>query len=95
MPLIVERLGTFDVGTQYSFAHYFKQNGDLCRDPEMVFLKHKSGAVIPCMFQQDIPPLYQESLFFDDGWKVSPRLNKQHTSFANMWIKNIKWQQSL
>ena len=96
MPLSVERLQDTDIGTVYTFCHYFEQNGDLCQDPEMLFLAHKSGRVYPMMFQQAIPPIYEESLFREDGkWKVNPRLQAQHTTFANMWLKNIKEQQEL
>jgi len=97
MPLVVEKVGTYDIGNMYSFAHYFKQNGDMCQDPEMCFIVHKSsGKVFPCMFQQAIPPVYEESLFMDDGkWKFKPAMQKDHVSFANMWLKNIKDQQSL
>jgi len=94
MPLSVEKLYTTDIGTFYSFCHYFKQNGDMCQDPEMLFIKHKNGAVYPAMFQQAIPPIYQESIFMEHGkWQVRTSWQKQHTSFANMWLKNIKYQQ--
>ena len=95
MPLHVEKLGTSEVGTTYSFCHYFKQNGDMCQDPEMLFIKHKSGRVFPSMFQMAIPPIYEESIFYDYGWKCRTRLQRQHKDFANMWLKNIKEQQRL
>ena len=95
-PLSVERLLTYDNGTVYTFCHYFIQNGDMCQDPEMLFLAHQSGRVYPMMFQQAIPPVYEESLFRENGkWKVNHRLQHQHTTFANMWLKNIKSQQKL
>jgi len=95
IPLSVEKLSTYDVGTMYSFAHYFNQNGDMCQDPEMCFIKTKLGKVYPCMFQQAIPPIYQESIFFDNGWKCKTKMQKDHTQFANMWLINIKEQQGL
>ena len=95
MPLSVEKLSTYDIGTVYSLCHYFEQNGDLCQDPEMLFLLHKSGRVYPMMFQQAIPPAYEESIFFDDGWKLNKRLQAEHTRFANLWLKNIKEQQNI
>lgn len=95
MPLSVEKLTTYDVGTVYSFCHYFEQNGDLCQDPEMLFLLHKTCRVYPMMFQMAIPPVYEESVFFDNGWKVKTRLQAKHTKFANTWLKNIKNQQGL
>lgn len=95
MHLHVERLTSYDVGTLYSLAHYFEQNGDLCQDPEMLFLRTRDGAVVPCMFQQAIPPVYQESLFFDGGWRLRPAMQRDHTSFAAMWLRNIEYQQNL
>lgn len=95
MPLSVEKLYTHDVGTVYSFCHYFKQNGDLCQDPEMLFMKTKLGSVAPMMFQQ-YPGIYSESIFSEDGkWKIKRKLKADHASFANMWMKNIKSQQGL
>ena len=98
MPLVVERLQVYDWGVFYSFCHYFKQNGDMCQDPEMLFIKHKNGKVFAAMFQQAIPPVYEEGVFFDmdsGAWKVNKRMQADHTSFANMWLKNIKEQQGL
>ncbi len=96
MPLVVEKVGSYSIGTMYSFAHYYKVNGDMCQDPEMLFLKHENGNVYPAMFQQAIPPVYQESLFHNgDAWKIQPGLQKEHTSFANIWLKNIEQQQNI
>jgi len=96
MPLVVEKLGTHDSVTTFSFCHYFKQNGDMCQDPEMLFLRHVNGSVYPAMFQMAIPPVYEESIMFEDGrWLCRERLQRQHTSFANTWLKNIKEQQGL
>ena len=96
MPLSVEKLQTTDAGTVYTLCHYFKQNGDMCQDPEMLFLKHNNGPVYPIMFQQAIPPIYQESMYQEgNGWKLNPRMQKEHARFANIWIKNIKQQQNI
>jgi hypothetical protein len=95
MPLSVERLYSNDAGTFYSFCHYFKQNGDMCQDPEMLFIKTKSGKVYPAMFQS-YPNIYEESIFQDDGkWKVHVKMQADHAKFANLWLKNIKEQQKL
>jgi len=94
MPLVVEKLYDTEVGTFYSFCHYFKQNGDMCQDPEMVFIKTNSGFVYPSMFQQAIPPIYEESIYQEDGkWMCRKSLQKQHADFANLWMENIKYQQ--
>lgn len=38
MRLVVEYVGLWKEGHLISFAHYYEQNGDLMRDPEIVFL---------------------------------------------------------
>lgn len=96
MALVVERLETHDIGTVFSLCHYYELNGDLCQDPEMCFLWHKSGRVYPMMYQTAIPPAYEESLYLDGGkWKIRLKLQIRHTQFATHWLKNIKVQQDL
>ncbi len=95
MPLHVEKLYTVDVGSVYSFAHYYKLNGDMMKDPDMEFIVTKAGQIFPKMFQMDAPPIYEESIFYNEKWKVRPALQKQHVSFANMWFTNIKAQQNI
>ncbi len=69
MRLVIEDIGVGPRGHQaISVAHYFTQNGDLCQDPELCFeLVPQGGHVAyePFMFQQAIPPVYQE--VFENG----------------------------
>jgi hypothetical protein len=96
MPLSVERLYACSLGTIYSFTHYYYQNGDPCRDPEMCFLKTQTGDIFSITFEQSIPPIHQESMIYQGGgWKLKPRLQQEHTEFANQWLRNIEWQQEL
>jgi len=37
MPLSVEFLYSLGKYSVYSFSHYYKQNGDMCPDPDMTF----------------------------------------------------------
>lgn len=90
----VEHIGYMKNYPMYSVAHYYKQNGDMMRDPDMVFIKHPTG-FIPVSFHQDNMGIYQESLWYDDGFRMNPIGQRDHTSFANMWLKNIKEQQEL
>jgi len=95
MPAVIEKLDTLDIGTVYSIAHYYELNGDLCQDPEMTFIKTPFG-IIPNMFQQALPPVYQESIFKDKGtWVIRVRLQADHVAFANDWMINIKNQQNI
>lgn len=81
-----------------SLAHYFLQCGDLMADPEMCFLFSKmQGAYFPYYYKQDTMGLEEESAEIRDGeiLGVNITMQKEHTQFANMWLRNIKYQQSL
>jgi hypothetical protein len=96
MPLIAERLHKGVVmnlqGTIYSFAHYYKQNGDSVPDPDMMFFVcDQSQKVYPLTFQDSLT--YNEAIFLRHGsWFVS-RVQHHITTFANMWLNNIYYQQ--
>ena len=84
-----------------ALAHYFKQNGDMCADPDMTFLVVGPSdgsplAVFPMTFDQSLPPRYDVSAWFEGGQLMSKRnLQADLTRFANMWMKNIGAQQDL
>jgi len=93
MDLVVERIGhkdnaTGNKGVAISLAHYFKQNGDLCADPDMeIVVYHNIQAVEALTFSQSIPPIYQE--VYPEAGKFYPRLKKQHNSFLRTWLNNL------
>jgi len=95
----VEHIGYFEGARGYplfSVAHYYKQNGDMMRDPDMVFMKHDNGGFYPTSFEQSNMGLYQESLYYKDGcMMLAPRMQRDHKDFANQWMINIKQQQGL
>ncbi|MCH8853957.1 MAG: hypothetical protein IID41_15095 [Planctomycetes bacterium] len=106
MALHVDRLQAVEAGTIYSLAHYFKQNGDMCCDPDMTFLASNTGTamgrpeldgVYALTFQQAIPPIYQDAVEWDGPKIQGVRLKMQadHTRFANTWLRNIREQQGL
>ena len=75
--------GTFDI----SLAHYFKQNGDMCADPDMeirVYPKHKMAEALT--FQMAIPPIYQE--VYPEPGKVYPKVKAELNHFLKMWLRN-------
>jgi hypothetical protein len=89
MRLVIEGIGCAPDGRQLvSVAHYYEQNGDLMRDPEMVFL---ANPWFPVSFQQDGGiPLCQEAVIFDGARVLTrPKLFKQLKSFARTWNRNI------
>lgn len=102
MPLSIERLSSgisfgpiqADI---YSLTHYFKQNGDLVPDPDMTFaVSHSNNSSIWALSYQDQFG-YQEGIFQDSNgvWKINKRIQRDHASFASMWLQNIKQQQNI
>ena len=91
MPVIVEAIGD----DCYSVAHYYKQNGDLIPDPEMVFWKGDDGKFYPTYFKNVFGE--QETVLFEDEkpTEICPRLQRDHVTFANQWLANIKEQQGV
>ena len=93
MDLVVEALPHLDNWNNqsckaFSMAHYFEQNGDLCKDPEMVVLIYSElHAVEAFSFQQDLPPIYQE--VFPEQGKVFPGLKKELNRFLRQWLTNL------
>ncbi|MBI1913494.1 MAG: hypothetical protein HYS12_01880 [Planctomycetes bacterium] len=95
MPLVVETIGPGPRGLpMVSVAHYYTQNGDAMRDPEMTFEVSPDGTFSPVSYTQDNMGLYQEAVFTDDAGRVMvrPRLVKDLTAFARQWDRNLKDQ---
>ena len=92
MDLVFEKLPYLDgfngqACTAFSIAHYFKQNGDLCQDPEMVVLVYPELQMAEAFsFQQAIPPTYQE--VYPEPGKFRPRLKKELNGFLRQWLTN-------
>ena len=94
MPLVIEWVGSGPYGTELiSVAHYYTQNGDAMRDPEMVFTISKLGFWMPMSFQQDNLGLYQEAISIRDGsFFTNAALIRQLQEFALTWDRNIAAQ---
>ncbi len=86
-------------GSLFSVAHYYEQNGDMMRDPDMEFLKGHDGNYYPAYFRQDgAAGLEQEVFIYDEEGKIKqfrPRLMNDLKNFANIWMENIRQQQGL
>ncbi len=97
MAVHVEIVNQCEWGPIYSIAHYYEQNGDLMRDPDMEFLKGHDGCYYPIMYRQDGLGICQESVTFDDGQpaKFRRRMQADQAGFAGLWMRNIKRQQGL
>jgi hypothetical protein len=83
MRLVIEYVGEGPRGMpSISVAHYYEQNGDAMRDPEMLFevspdeggsLKKRQWS--PVSFQQDNLGIYREVVFVNDTDRVMVRPN--------------------
>lgn len=101
-PLVIEFIGTGPRGMPLlSVAHYFEQNGDLMRDPDMTFelpVHPETGLQNfgwhPISFRQDSSGTYQEAVVQNDAGQtlIRPRLVRDLKSFASLWDRNIKEQ---
>lgn len=99
MPLSVEDIGKSADGNRLiSICHYGEQNGDLMRDPDMVFEIHTYTTphmAEPLSFRNDYMETMQEVYRYDDSGKkthVNARLKQELKSFARTWFKNVKDQ---
>lgn len=95
MAVSVECIGLRALGSLFSVAHYYEQNGDLMRDPEMVFLRGLDGCFYPIYFRQDGGYGYDEDSADLEAGAVRPAMQADHARFANRWMHNIKQQQQL
>jgi hypothetical protein len=96
MPLSVEEIGVSQDGHRLvSLCHYGEQNGDLMRDPDMVFMFHNfpdGAAAEPVSFRNDYLGIVQEVYRYDEAGKrthVLPTLKQELKEFAESWFANL------
>ncbi len=99
MLLSVEEIGSSGDGYRLvSLCHYGEQNGDLMRDPDIVFLFHNvpdGAAAEPVSFRNDYLGIVQEVYRYDETGRpthVLPSLKQELTEFAESWFANLKDQ---
>ncbi|MFI3249738.1 MAG: SNF2-related protein, partial [Eubacteriales bacterium] len=78
MPLVVEKIGS----NEYSICHYYEQNGDLMRDPEITFIV-EDKVVKPTSYLQDGMGIYYRC---EDVSEEEVKDLKEHFNF---WANNI------
>ena len=82
-----------------SVAHYGEQNGDLMRDPEMIFEISRIGdalALVPYYWRNDYVGIEEYSAIERNGrWFVIPELRQRHLDFARTWDANLRAQRFL
>jgi len=74
-------------------VHHGEQNGDMMRDPEIVF-EVAAGQWQPVSIQQDYVGSYRKAVFVDENGKlfVRPAKVRDITRFARICDRNIKHQ---
>ena len=99
MPLSVEEIGIDGEGHRLvSLCHYGEQNGDLMRDPDIVFMFQYSphGPIAePVSFRNDYVGLEQEVYRYDETGKrthLDTKLKAQLREFAQIWFANLNEQ---
>ncbi len=99
MPLSVEDIGQSGEGNRLvSLCHYGEQNGDLMRDPDIVFMFHDFPdglAAEPVSFRNDYLAICQEVYKYDDNGRrthVVPRLKRELKDICLTWFKNLEQQ---
>ena len=97
MPVYLELIGRIDKYDFFSLAHYGRQNGDAMRDPEMIIALHKeSQQFVPYYYRNDYMGIEQYSVrWTNEGILLNRRLQTEHTTFANQWLRNIAAQQRI
>ena len=97
MTVHIEYVSSCNLGVIFSIAHYYEQNGDMMRDPDMEFILGGDGEYYPISFWQDAPTIRDEPLTWKNGEMVSYNEKRQAAlvTFANTWMRNIKEQQGL
>jgi len=84
MPLTFENIG----GNRFALMHYYMQDGDMMRDPDMeLIIDHENHTVNAMTFTQH-PAIYQEVGEGQEGLRLQRELN----SFLTQWLKNIGQQ---
>ena len=92
MDLVVETWIEDNDNMKVSVCHYGEQNGDLMRDPEMVFSVGQYME-IPEYYRNDYTGLEQEVYPIINNVKmIRPALARELKSFARLWARNIRMQ---
>ncbi|MDH5641967.1 MAG: hypothetical protein OEY28_11795 [Nitrospira sp.] len=99
MPLSIERIGNdADGRDMIALSHTGEQNGDLMRDPEIVFVLHQGPDghyAEPISFRNDYAGTMQDVYVYDDNGRrthVHAVRKAELKSFCTMWFRNLKQQ---
>ncbi|OQW45400.1 MAG: hypothetical protein A4C66_01460 [Nitrospira sp. HN-bin3] len=99
MPLSGEEIGIDGEGHRLvSLCHYGEQNGDLMRDPDIVFMFQDAphGSIAePVSFRNDYLGLDHEVYCYDEAGQrthLDTKLKRDLKEFAQIWFTNLNAQ---
>lgn len=99
MPLSVEEIAfSGDEHRLVSLCQYGQQNGDLMRDPDLVFMFFdlpNGVAAEPVSFRNDYLGIFQEIYRYDEAGRrthVLPTLKQDLKEFATTWFATLREQ---
>ena len=99
IPLSVEEIGIDGKGHRLvSLCHYGEQNGDLMRDPDLVFMfqdAHCGSIAEPVSFRNDYLGLDQEVYRYNESGRcthLDTKLKQDLREFAQIWFANLTEQ---
>ena len=82
MDLGVDKLGEDKI----ALSHYYKQNGDMVADPDMIIKIHKDLKMVEAVTYQD--SFGFRAVYPEEG-KVDLRAKKDLNSFLGTWLRNL------
>lgn len=92
MDFSLELIHQDKTGYYLALSHYYKENGDMIADPDMVVLVNlKNQTVIPLSYQDR----YKYEITFEDIYHrklINVKELKAQTSFLGVWLRNLKKQ---
>jgi hypothetical protein len=99
MPLSVEEIGVTEDGHRLvSLCQYGEQNGDMMRDPDLVFMLSNlpdGPAAEPVSYRNDYLGIFQEVYRYDEAGRrthVLPRVKQDLKEFATSWFTTLRDQ---
>lgn len=94
MDLHVDYLGKECGLDKYAVAHNYIQQGDVMKDPDMMFYDGQMGEFTATSFEQDgYPQISQMSMECKENkLYANPKLQKKHQVFSNQWARNLVQQ---
>lgn len=93
MDLHVDYLGNECGLDKYAIAHNYLQNGDVMKDPDMMFYDIGTEFYAASFEQDGFPQISQISVACEKNQLLkNPKLQKQHQTFSHKWARNLNQQ---